>query len=124
MSKLVTLDAIRFSSLLKKFRMSTRSCQHVLSASSTLAYLSDSQSGSTRASIWHFHKFPIMQFSSTILQKLGKDNLIQENSVSSSIGGGTPERPPTGNRKNSCRKLALSTRGLYFRSGVRFCSKI
>ena len=35
-----------------------------------------------------------MQFSSAILQKLGKDNLIQENSVSISIGGGRRNVPP------------------------------
>ena len=46
MSKLGSLDAIRFSTLLKKFRKSPRSCQDVLSASSTFLHLSDSQSGS------------------------------------------------------------------------------
>ena len=35
-----------------------------------------------------------MQFSSAILQKLGKDTLIQENSVSSSIGGERRNEPP------------------------------
>ena len=44
-------------------------------------------------------------------------NLVAHSSVGS--GGGERRIAPSRNRKNCCRNLMLSSRGLYFRSGAR-----